>query len=52
MKKGVPIKYIDIIKDIYDRVVENIRIYGGLTNNFSIIIGLYQESVLSKFLLS
>ena len=25
MKKGVPIKYIDIIKNMYDRVVINVR---------------------------
>jgi len=25
MKKGVPIKYIDIIKDMYDGVVANVR---------------------------
>jgi len=36
MEKGVPIKYIDIIKDMYDGVVENARICGGITNNFSI----------------
>ena len=26
MKKRVPIKYIDIIKDMYDRVVTNVRL--------------------------
>jgi len=42
MKKGVPIKYIDIIKDMYNRVVVNIRTCGGITSDFSITIGLHQ----------
>jgi len=41
MKKGVPIKYIDIIKDMYDRVVTNVRTCGGITSDFSITIGLH-----------
>ena len=44
MKKGVPIKYIDIIKDIYDEVVANVRTCGGMTSDFSITIGLHQGS--------
>ena len=50
MKKGVAIKYIDIIKDMYDRVVTNIRSCGGITSDFSITIRLHQETVLSPFL--
>ena len=50
MKKGVPIKYIEIIKDIYDGVVANVRTCGGITSNFSITIGLHQEYALSSFL--
>ena len=50
MKKGVLIKYIDIIKDMYDGVVANVRTYGGITNDFSITIGLHQGSALSPFL--
>jgi len=50
MKKGVPIKYIDIIKDMYDRVVANVRTSGGIISDFSITIGLHQGSVLSPFL--
>ena len=50
MKKGVPIKYIDIIKNMYDGIVANVRICGGITSNFSITIGLHQRSTLSPFL--
>ena len=50
MKKGVPIKYIDIIKDMYDGVVSNVRTYGNITSDFSITIGLHQGSALSPFL--
>jgi len=50
MKKRVPIKYIDIIKDMYDRVVANVRTCGGITSDFLIIIGLHQGSALSPFL--
>ena len=41
MKKGVSIKYIDIIKDLYDEVVANVRTCGGITSDFSITIGLH-----------
>ena len=34
MKKGVHIKYIDIIKDMYDGVVTNIRTCGGIISDF------------------
>ena len=47
MKKGVLIKYIDIIKDMYDGIVKNIRTCGGLISDFSITIGLHQGSALS-----
>jgi len=50
MKKGVLIKYIDIIKDMYDGVVANVRNYGSITSDFSITIGLHQVSILSPFL--
>jgi len=50
MKKRVSIKYIDIIKDMYDGVVANVRTYGGIANNFSITIRLHQGSALSPFL--
>ena len=41
MKKGVPIKYIDIIKEMYDRVVANVITWGGLTSDFSTTSGLH-----------
>jgi len=50
MKKGAPIKYIDIIRDIYNGVVANVRICEGITNNFSIITRLYKGSTLSPLL--
>ena len=49
-EKGSPIKYIDIIKDMYDGVVANIRNCGGITSDFSSTIGLHQGSALSPFL--
>ena len=41
MKKRAPIKYIDIIKDMYDGVVTNVRTFRDITSNFSIAIGLH-----------
>ena len=35
---------------MYDEVVTNVRTYRGITSNFSITIGLHQESALSLFL--
>ena len=52
MKKGVPIKYIDIIRDVYDGVVANVRTCGGITSDFSSTIGLHQGSALNPFLLA
>ena len=50
MKKRVPIKYIDIINDMYDGIVANVRTCGGITSDFSITTGLHQGSALSPFL--
>ena len=52
IKKGVPIKYIDIIEDMYDEVMTNVRTCEGITSDFSITIGLYQGSALSPFLVA
>ena len=49
-KKRVPIKYIDLIKDMYDGVMANVRTGGGIINNFSVTIGLHYKSALSPFL--
>ena len=49
-KKVVPLKYVSIIRDMYEGVVTNIRICGGLTDEFPITIGVHQESTLSQFL--
>ena len=40
-EKRVPIKYIDIIKDMYDAVAANVRTYGGITSDFFITIRLH-----------
>ena len=50
MKKEFLIKYIDIIKDMYDGVMANVKTCRGITSNFSITIGLHQGSVLSPFI--
>ena len=34
MKKGVPIKYSDIIKDMYDGVMANVRTCRDITSDF------------------
>jgi len=49
-EKGSSIKYIDIIKDMYDGVVANVRTCRGIISDFSITIGLHKESALSPFL--
>lgn len=50
MKKRVIVKYINIIKNIYDGVMANTKTCGGLISSFSTTIGLYQGSVLSLVL--
>ena len=50
IKKGVPIKYIDIIRDLYDGVMAIVRTCGDITSDFSITIRLHQRSALSPFL--
>ena len=49
-KKAVPLKYVNIIRDMYERVVINVRTCGGLTDEFPITIGVHQGSTLSPFL--
>lgn len=40
-KKWVHIKYIDVIKDMYDRVVAYVRTIDSNANEFLITPGLY-----------
>ena len=49
-KKAVSLKYVNIIKDMYEGFVTNVRTCGGLTDEFSITIGVHQGSTLSPFL--
>jgi hypothetical protein len=49
-KHKVLTKYIILIKDMYDNVVTSVRTSDGDTNDFSINIGLHQESTLSPYL--
>ncbi|EXB56439.1 putative CRM domain-containing protein [Morus notabilis] len=49
-KRGVHVRYIKVIKDMYDRVVTSVRTAGGYTAEFPIRIGLNQGSALSPYL--
>jgi hypothetical protein len=49
-KHKVSIKYITLIKDIYDNVVTSVRTSDGDTNDFPANIGLHQRSALSLYL--
>jgi len=49
-KEGMQIAYIQVTKDKYDGVRTRVKTVVGDTDDFSIDIGLYQESVLSPFL--
>ena len=41
-EKGSPHqKYVDIIRDMYDEVVANVKTCGGITSDFSITIELH-----------
>jgi hypothetical protein len=49
-KHNVSIKYITLIKDMYDNIVTNVRTSDRDTNDFPINIGLHQWSVPSPYL--
>ena len=49
-KRGVPIQYIEVIKDMYEGVVTSVRTVGGDTRDFPITVGLHQGSALSPYL--
>ncbi|XP_035838805.1 uncharacterized protein LOC110908170 [Helianthus annuus] len=48
--RGVPGKYVDLIRDMYDRTKTSVRALVGDTNSFPIEVGLHQGSALSPFL--
>jgi hypothetical protein len=49
-KHKVSIKYITLIKDMYDNIVISVRTSDGDINDFSINIELHQRSTLSPYL--
>ena len=49
-KKVISLKYVSIIRDMYEEVVTNVKTYGDLTDEFSITIALHQGLTLSPFL--
>jgi hypothetical protein len=49
-KYKVSIKYIILIKDMYDSIVTSVRTSDGDTNDFPINIGLHQGSALNPYL--
>jgi hypothetical protein len=50
VKHKVPIKYVTLIKDMYNNAVTSVRTNDGNTDYFPIKIGLHQGSTLSPYL--
>ena len=48
--KAVLLEYVSIIRDMFEGVVTNVRICGGLIDKFLIAIRVYQGSAPSYFL--
>ena len=48
--KWIPLKYIKLIKDMYDGDITRVRTSGGIISEFPIIIGLHQGSGLIPYL--
>ena len=49
-QKSSSSQYVSIIRDMYERVVMNLKTCSGLTDEFLITIGVHQGSTLSPFL--
>ena len=49
-KKGVTKRYIELVKDMYDRAITIVKTTIGETSEFPITVGLHQGSALSPYL--
>lgn len=50
--KGVPVVYVKIAQDMYDKAKISVKSVCGETENFTVKVGVYQESALSPYLIS
>ena len=49
-EKRVPLKYIKLIKDMYDGALTSVRTNGGITRELTINKGLHKKSALNLYL--